>query len=276
MMNSQLHNAAGRASTYGTLIRTFNSAQTLPGTLASLRAQSLPPDAWVFVDSGSTDSTATLVPAGATWHRYTAKQFNYSAALNEGLSLIHEPFVLIISSHTRLANPAAVAYGLALLEADSLLGGVYFSDDAPGALRHEYIDKSSFNGFNGLWNTCALIRVSLVRERSFREEVFAAEDQEWTAWLVNKRGGKVARILGGQRLCDNPYISRPQKRLNDYVSIAFYANRRLLDWSNIGRQFWLALGPGGKRQAGRRFYLNLAWRLALCHLRTPRYQSKYF
>lgn len=272
-MSSRTLNAG---ATYGALIRTFNSARTLPGTIASLQAQSCSPAAWVFVDSGSTDATATLVPAGATWHRYTATQFNYSAALNEGLDLVRDPFVLIISSHTRLANPSAMAYALGLLDADPAVGGVYFSDDVPGELRHEFIDQRSFDGFNGLWNTCALIRTSLLRERPFREEVFTAEDQEWSSWLVNVRGGKVARILGGQRLCENPYLKRPQKRLNEYVSVAFYANRRLLDWSNIGRQLCLALGPGEGRQSGRRFYLQLAWRLVLCHFRTPRYRSKYF
>jgi glycosyltransferase involved in cell wall biosynthesis len=261
---------------YAVLIRTFNSAQTLPASVASLSAQSQPPTEWVFVDSGSTDATATLVPAGSRWHRYSAIDFNYSKALNEGLALVREPFVLIVSSHTRLANRDAVAYGLARLQEDAGLGGVYYSDDTPGSLRHEVIDQQSFDGFNGLWNTCALVRMSLLRERLFREEVFTAEDQEWSGWLINERGGRIARITGGGRHCDNQHMGKTSKLLNEYVSIAYFTRRQLMGWSNIAQQIWLAAGPARARKRGRRFYLQLAWRLTACHFRPPRYQSKYF
>jgi glycosyltransferase involved in cell wall biosynthesis len=261
---------------YAVLIRTFNSAQTLPASVASLKAQSKPPTEWVFVDSGSNDATATLVPKGSKWHPYSAKEFNFSKALNEGLAFVREPLVLIISSHTRLAHPGAIAYGIELLRKEAGLGGVYFSDDQPGPLRHERIDRTSFNGFNGLWNTCSLVRMSLLRERPFREEVFSAEDQEWSSWLINEHGGHLARITGGERHCDNPHTKKPLKFLNEYVSIAFFANRRLMSWSNIAQQIWLAAGPARARARGRRFYLQLAWRLTMCHFRQPRYQSKYF
>jgi glycosyltransferase involved in cell wall biosynthesis len=261
---------------YAVLIRTLNSAQALPASVASLKAQSQAPTEWVFVDSGSTDATATLVPAGSKWHRYSAKEFNFSKALNEGLGLVREPFVLIISSHTRLVNPDAVAYGLARLQEDNSLGGAYYSDDTPGPLRHEVIDRQSFDGFNGLWNTCALVRMSLLRERSFREEVFSAEDQEWSGWLINQRGGRIARISGGERHCDNQHMGKPSKLLNEYVSIAYFTRRQLMSWSNIARQIRLATGPARMRRMGRRFYLTLAWRLAACHFRPPAYQSKYF
>jgi len=260
---------------YAVLIRTFNSAKTLPATIASLQAQSLPPSEWVFVDSGSSDTTQSLIPNGAIWHRYSAPEFNFSRSLNEGIVLVHAPMVLIISSHTRLANPAAVAYAISQLKSDANLGGIYFSDNQPGSLRHDLIDRESFDGFNGLWNTCALVRTQLVRERPFREDVFSAEDQEWSAWWLNERGGRIARITGGERHCDNPHTHSSLKLLNEYVSIAYFTNRRLLRWSNVIRQLWLVIGPASARKTGRRFYLRLALLLAACHFRRPRYQSRY-
>ena len=260
---------------YTALIRTFNSANTLPATIASLQAQSRPPSEWVFVDSGSRDATQSLIPLGATWHRYSASEFNFSRSLNEGVALVRTPLLLIISSHTRLANAEAMSYACSLLGRDAQLGGVYFSDDQPGPLQHTLIGRDTFDGFNGLWNTCALVRTQLVCERPFREEVFSAEDQEWSGWWLNERGGRIARITGGERLCDNPHTHSPLKLLNEYVSIAYFTNRRLMRWSNILRQLLLVIGPASARRRGRLFYLRLAVRLAACHFRQPRYQSRY-
>ncbi|MGB7565977.1 MAG: glycosyltransferase family A protein [Prochlorococcaceae cyanobacterium] len=262
--------------TYAVLIRTFNSESTLPATIASLRAQTCPAGEWVFVDSGSTDATQRLIPCGAKWHRYTGADFNYSRSLNEGIAHVRLPLVLIISSHTRLENSAAMAYSLSLLKSDPLLGGVYFSDEPNVPLQYTNIERESFDGFNGLMNTCALVRTQLLRERPFREEVFSAEDQEWSAWLLNERGGRIARMSGAERHCDNPQKYSPLKTLNEYVSIAYFTNRRLLKWRNIGRQLWLACAPASARRSGRRFYLRLALRLVACHFHPPRYSSKYF
>lgn len=259
------------------LIRTFNSERTLPETLASLRAHSVMPSEWVFVDSGSTDGTLGQIPNGATLHHYTGREFNYSSSLNQGLERVRSEFVLIISSHTTLENPDAVAYALELLRAEPAFGAAYFLAGECGELRHERITRATFDGFNGIWNTCALVRMSLWRTRPFRAEVFIAEDQEWSRWLLEEQGGTIARISGGGMRCANPRLDSPVKRLNEYVAVAWFANRQLLTWGNIGRQLWLALRLGTSgREYGRRFYLRLAIRLAACHVRPPKYQSRYY
>ena len=67
---------------YSSLIRTFNSELTLPGTLKSLSSQTMPPNEYVFVDLGSTDRTVNQMPEGSIIHRFDEAEFNYSEALN--------------------------------------------------------------------------------------------------------------------------------------------------------------------------------------------------
>jgi glycosyltransferase involved in cell wall biosynthesis len=268
---------SARGVAYGALIRTFNSEGTLPATLASVRAQSLPPASWVVVDSGSQDGTLQFLPPNATLHRFEGREFNYSAALNQGVARVREEFVLVISSHTALANPLAVEYGLGLLLGTPTIGAVYFDSTDAGELRHELITSESFDGFNGVWNTCAMHRTALLRERPFRPDVFSAEDQEWSAWWLNEQRGSIARVSGAGQRCANLRHDSPAKRLNEYVSVAWFSHRRLLRWDNILRQLWLGLQPGRKgRVYGRRFYLRLAARLVACRVRPPLYASRYY
>ncbi|MFZ0826001.1 MAG: glycosyltransferase family A protein [Verrucomicrobiia bacterium] len=269
--------AAKNVPSYSALIRTFNSEKSLPPVLASLNAQTRPPCGFVFVDSGSADGTLARVPEGAVVHRYVGPEFNFAESLNQGIRFITTEYVLIISSHTSLENRGALEYAISLLGSDENLGAAYFADERTNILGHEYVDKNTFDGFNGLWNTCALVRTSLLRERPFRPEVFSAEDQEWAGWYFSTKGGKIACVSGGGRKCANPRLNAVTKKVNEYVAVAYFANRKLLGWGNILRLFWCAMKSGhGMMPYGRRYYLLVATRLAACHFWKPRYRSRYF
>lgn len=258
---------------YTALIRTFNSARTLPAVVASLRAQSLPPCAYVIVDSGSTDGTLACLPEGAVVHRYVGRRFNYSEAINQGLDHVATNYVLIISSHTSLKNSAALSYASNLLEADRDLGAAYFRGELAD-LRYERINTRNFDGFNGLWNTCALIKMPLLNKRRFRPEVFSAEDQEWASWLMRHEGKAVARISGAGFQYDNPNGSSRKKRLDEYASIATFTNRRLLEWPHLAALAYETLRPAPPVALGQRFFqLRLFLRLLTCRFspHTARY-----
>jgi len=265
------------APEYAALIRTFNSESTLPVTLACLKRQTNPPRHYIIVDSGSTDQTLACVPPGSLVHRYVGSEFNFSEAINQGLKLVSSDYVLIISSHTELGNCEAMSYALGLLKSDPEIGAAYFSHLGADSLRHELINQDNFTGFNGLWNTCAMIRVSLLRKRMFRPEVFSAEDQEWAGWLFANEKKAVARISGGGLTLHNPRMDSPRKKLNEYVAVAYFTNRKLLEWSNIGDLLSLAFTPGtGIGPAKRKFYFWLSVHLIACHFFKPRARSRYF
>jgi glycosyltransferase involved in cell wall biosynthesis len=181
---------------YSALIRTFNSEGTLLSTLNSLNSQTIQPSEYIFVDSSSSDGTFNLFPAGSIIHKFIGQDFNYSEALNQGIVHVSTEFVLIISSHTLLLNCNAISYALNILRLNDAIGAAYFCFDNTEQLQHEIIDKNNFDGFNGLWNTCSIIRMNLLKRRNFRSEVFAAEDQEWARWLFFCEEKSVARISG--------------------------------------------------------------------------------
>jgi glycosyltransferase involved in cell wall biosynthesis len=262
---------------YSTLIRTFNSQRSLPATLQALQAQTHQPSRYIIVDSGSTDRTLLELPPDSLVHRFVGTVFNYSEALNQGVDLVSTDLVLIISSHTVLENPVAIEQAIRVLESNPNIGAAYMSDDNVGPLRHEVIDENNFNGFNGLWNSCSLVRVELLRMRPFRTDVFTAEDQEWARWLIAQHRMTVARIAGARMFNRNPRSSSLRKRANEYVSVAYFTNRKLLSWPNLLRVGFGVVTPRVRVTIRERIYK--AWllvRLIKCHFGKPIAESRYF
>ena len=261
------------------LIRTFNSSETLHITLASLAGQTHPPDQYVFVDSGSTDGTLESVPNGSVVHRFIGTDFNYSDSLNQGLAYVDTDCVLIISSHTTLWNPHALESAIRLLMESDHIGAAYFSHyNNSGMLRYTLVDEASFNGFNGLWNTCSLIKVALLRKRGFVRDVFAAEDQEWAAWLFRDEKKAVACFSGAETYLNNPRKFSRKKRVNEYVCVAYFVKHDLLGWRNLAKIVWRICKQPGPRLAMKERYFNfvLFFRLLSCYLVKPRSRSRYF
>lgn len=249
---------------YTALIRTRDSSATLPKTLASLGRQSWPPSAYVIVDSGSTDETLEQLPAGATLHHFVGHSFNYAQALNQGLAHVQTPLVLLISSHTSVQNPEALEYAIRTLARDTRMGAAYFCYDDPPQLERQVIGVRNFNGFNGLWNTCSLIRTALAHQRPFRPEVFAAEDQEWAKWLIRRKGMSVARISGARLENDNPKRFSHRKLLDEYVAVALFVNRSLLHCRHLAEVAYRVVRPGRLAVRHRFFSFLLFMRLVAC------------
>ncbi|MGZ3607237.1 MAG: glycosyltransferase family A protein [Syntrophales bacterium] len=265
---------------YSALIRTFNSEKTLLSTLDSLANQSLQPNEYIFVDSGSVDGTFNLLPQGSIIHKFIGSEFNYSEALNQGIKHVSTDYVMIISSHTLLQNCNAIEYALNVLSLNETIGAAYFCLENTGELKYVLIDKNNFNGFNGLWNTCSIIKMDLLKRRSFRREVFAAEDQEWARWLFFCEEKAVARFSGsGMDNSGNRNLAKHslKKRLNEYVAIAYFVNRDLLGWFNLARIAFRVIKPVLSLSLIDRFFnLSLFFRLFSCHFFKPKYKSRYF
>jgi glycosyltransferase involved in cell wall biosynthesis len=263
---------------YSSLIRTLNSVNTLPGTLHCLLSQTIPPHEYIFVDSGSNDGTERLLPPLSIFHRYVGAEFNFSEAINQGLGYVSTGYVLILSSHTLLRHSKAIEFALALFGSDTRIGAAYFCNENNGELRFEIIDRNNFNGWNGLWNTCSLIKVELLRRRRFRPEVFIAEDQEWARWLFYNTESVVARISGaGMDNGPNPRGYPFRKRLNETVAIAYFANRELLTSKSLMRILRNVIKLKGAASPKERFFnLVLLFCLLACYIKQPKYKSKYF
>ena len=262
---------------YSALIRTFNSEATLARTLESLRRQTIPPYEYIFVDSGSTDNTLSNLPANSIVHRDVGTEFNFSESLNQGLHYVSTDYVLIISSHTSLLNNSAIDFALEIMNAGGGIGAAYFTHADRVPLQYRVIQRQNFNGFNGLWNTCSFIKMSYLKQRAFRPEVFSAEDQEWASWLFRERNGSIARISGAGMETSNPRHGSFKKRLNEHIAIAYYAHAQLLKWPHIARIAFRVIKPSLHTTLNERlFNFILFFRLIECHIRKPSGRSRYF
>jgi glycosyltransferase involved in cell wall biosynthesis len=249
--------------------------------LDSLNRQTVLPKEYIFVDSGSTDLTRSLIPKGARILKYVGAEFNYADALNQGLKFVSTEIVLILSSHTLLANDKAIEFGLGVLGSDERIGAAYFDLEKREVLKCTFIGRHNFNGYNGLWNTCSLVKMALLKRRGFRPEVFSAEDQEWASWLFHCENKVVARISGaGMDNRTNPNLVKYyglRKRLNENVAIAYFSNRDLLGWFNIARVAFQAVKPLPPFNVRERVFNGLLFlRLVACHFAKPKSKSKYF
>jgi glycosyltransferase involved in cell wall biosynthesis len=202
-------------SVISAVVRTKNSSHVIGGTLQALRNQSSLPDEVIVVDSGSTDDTLAIVarewPEAVVLNWPGDKPFSYSGTLNLGIARAQGDLILIVSSHTQLQGTNVISRMKEYLGQFDAVGAYCHYRPAgdesagpwPGRLVN-VVDGSSFNGINGLWNACSLIRRKAWEEQPFSEEMPTAEDQAWARWQYEHRGACTVCI----RDLDVRYLSR--------------------------------------------------------------------
>jgi glycosyltransferase involved in cell wall biosynthesis len=248
------------------ICRTFNCAGTLPAVLGAIaRSEGVNPR-YLFVDNGSTDSTRERFPEPAVMIEYTLPGFNYAMAINIAVPFLAAEYVLVISSHVVIENPSALRKAVEVMDAHPGLGGVCFSSHDHGEIRPSFVTKTSFNGLNGLWNSCSLYRSSLLRERPFNPEVYSAEDQEWSKWLIQSRGMELAHLSGTAMQNLNPRQMSLDKRVKEWECVAWFVDSRYLSFAFIKRRFYKVIYELYRRQPSRAWFWFLVG-LALIKVR---------
>jgi rhamnosyltransferase len=185
---------------FSILIRTFNSAGTLPEVLAKLGPQ--PDDEIIIVDSGSSDATLEIAKSHHARIIIAEKPFNYGKSLNLGFAAAKNPWVLVISSHcvplsenlvecfreAILKFPAsvAVAYGdCSLIEhEETTAAAIFFAGKTAAASQRQMV-----YGGNGL----ALYRRDVWEKQPFDETLPTAEDLAWFLRAL-ENGDMAARV----------------------------------------------------------------------------------
>ena len=138
------------------------------------------------------------------------------------------------------------------------------------------VDAESFDGTNGLTNSCAFLPVGLARSLPFREEVFSAEDQEWTQRHLKAGGGKLLGVATGRISYLNPRFSYA-KKLNEELALACYVDRRRLRAPAIGAWLLKALWSLFRLDVGKaKFRMAVARGLLMARRVAPSRSSKYF
>ncbi len=223
------------------ICRTFNCEGTLPAVLRAIGGSEGVHPRYLFVDNGSSDNTRGIFPEGAVVIDYSLPRFNYAMAINIAIPYLVAEYVLVISSHVVIENPMALRKAIDILDAHPRLGGVCFSSHAHGEIRSHVVTATSFNGLNGLWNSCSLYRSSLLRERPFNPEVYSAEDQEWSRWLLQSRGMELAHLVGTAMQNHNPKQMSLEKRIKEWECVAWFVDPRYLSFGFIKGRFYKAI-----------------------------------
>lgn len=170
------------APSIGLLIRFSNSAKTLPGVLAALRAQTLQADVILGVDSGSSDDSRVMIEAAGgqvvTWDQ----PYEHSKVLNFGLRHLSTDLVLILSSHTVLEDPTILARMLEVMRSPHSACVSLKWDDDP--FYSDSIDWSELQAkglkFGSIYsNSMGMIRRRLWEDTPFDESLSTAEDYAW-------------------------------------------------------------------------------------------------
>lgn len=267
---------------YGAVIRAYQCTPLLEQVVARLRAQSVPPDAILIVDSSrSSETTKAFASLGVTVVPYPDGEFNYSRAINVGVAANPAPLTLIISSHVLLGAEmvergwrAAQAHGLEI---------AFWTQPAPGQVGDVgcIVDRRNFNGRNGISNCAALIPTQRILDRPYREEVFAAEDQEWSRsyYEVFDRGVLHLRTYQIQYLNPNHGDGSQNwvKLLNEDLAIGFFVNRRVIMPDRIAARFLRGILATLRRRPERaRMHFSVARAYLMANFKRPEVKSRYF
>lgn len=261
---------------YDAVIRTDRHDATLERAVAALRRQTTPPRRIIFVDSsGDAACRDRLTKLGDTVVPYPQPVFNFSIAINVGLAAASSPHVLLISSHVVLDDPRLIEEGCARAQ-DAAAEVVYWipsEDDVAEVFR---VDKTLFDGHNGLSNACAMLPRLTALERPFRADVFSAEDQEWAGWFLRERQGRTLRVKHPLALYLNPNVNA-LKTINEEIAIAYFTDRRWLRPHRIiERVVRAALAAFRGRPDRARMHWEIAKGLLAANFRKPSRMSRYY
>jgi glycosyltransferase involved in cell wall biosynthesis len=180
------------------LIRFSNSSVTLPAVLASLKSQTFQPDTILGIDNNSRDGSRDLMHTFGAEILDWPSRYHHSKVLNHGLSYCKTDTVLVLSSHSRLADPLTLeALVHALRDPDTVAASLPYPGDSPGPVPDKVVWRDLVRHglpFGSIYtNSCGLLRRSAWLEHPFNENVRIAEDYVWALWHVS-RGGNVDRV----------------------------------------------------------------------------------
>ncbi|WP_277022343.1 glycosyltransferase family 2 protein [Paracoccus hibiscisoli] len=267
---------------YGAVIRAYQCTPLLKQVVEGLRAQTVPPEAILVVDSSRSEETAAGFAAlGVTVVPYPDGEFNYSRAINVGVAANLAPLTLIISSHV-LLGPEMVERGWRDAQARGLEIAFWVPAGPGQADDVAYVlNRRNFNGRNGISNSVALIPTRRILDRPYREEVFSAEDQEWSRYYYRtfKRGSW--RVQTPQMQYLNPNhgtgVWSWEKLLNEELAIGHFVNRRVIMPDRIAARFLRGVLAMIRRRPDRaRMHLSIAKAYLMANFRAPKAKSRYF
>ena len=166
------------------VVRTFNSAATLPACLESLKQQTISPEV-IVVDSGSSDATIMIASKLADRTvRLARESFSYGRALNRGAEVAAAPVHFALSSHCVLPRRDWIERSVRYYEDPAVVAtNGQLSDPEGRPLREPLRLTADTPAPDPLWgfsNHASSWRAEVWRRQPFDETLVASEDFEWS------------------------------------------------------------------------------------------------
>ena len=174
------------------IMRSFNEAWALKGTLPALASQDFKNWELIVIDSGSTDGSQELIRAAKPAHfvQITPNEYNPSRVMNHGMKLAKSEFGIFINAD---ATPQGTNWLRPLVNAlqdpktAAGFGRQIPRPDCHAVFANDYDRCFGPNRESANWEhffsmVSSGLRKDVWSKRGFREDLQYAEDDEYTRW----------------------------------------------------------------------------------------------
>ncbi|CAN5862091.1 O antigen biosynthesis rhamnosyltransferase RfbN [soil metagenome] len=178
------------------IMRSFNEAWALKGTLAALQSQEYTNWELIVIDSGSTDGSQDLIRATNPTHfvQITPQEYNPSRVMNHGMRLASAEICIFLNADASpqggnwlrplvesLMNPnVAACFGKQIPRPDCLAAFACDYERCFGDQR----ESANWDHFFSMVSSG--LRKDVWSQRGFREDLQYAEDDEYTRWCKSR------------------------------------------------------------------------------------------
>ena len=198
------------------IMRSFNEAWALKGTLPALTAQDFKNWELIVIDSGSTDGSQDLIRAAKPAHfvQITPKEYNPSRVMNQGMRLAKSEFGIFINAD---ATPQGTNWLRPLVNAiqdpntAACFGRQIPRPDCQAVFANDYDRCFGPNRESAKWEhffsmVSSGLRKDVWSKRGFREDLQYAEDDEYTRWC-KAQGYTIVYVLESVAMHSHNYTA---------------------------------------------------------------------
>ena len=178
------------------IMRSFNEAWALKGTLPALAAQDFKNWELIVIDSGSMDGSTELIRAAKPAHfvQITPKEYNPSRVMNQGMRLAKSEFGIFLNAD---ATPQGTNWLRPLVNAlqnsktAACFGRQIPRPDCQAVFANDYDRCFGPHRESAKWEhffsmVSSGLRKDVWSKRGFREDLQYAEDDEYTRWCKSQ------------------------------------------------------------------------------------------
>ena len=198
------------------IMRSFNEAWALKGTLPALAAQDFKSWELIVIDSGSTDGSQELIRAMQPAHfvQITPQEYNPSRVMNQGMKLAKSEFGIFINAD---ATPQGTNWLRPLVNAlqnpktAACFGRQIPRPDCQAVFANDYDRCFGPNRESAKWEhffsmVSSGLRKDVWSQHGFREDLQYAEDDEYTRWC-KAQGYAVAYVPESMAMHSHNYTA---------------------------------------------------------------------